>query len=437
MGNFIGSYDNIRKTIRLISLYGCYCRDDFDNVVGVDSKNYSTSLGSRKYDNVFRKARYVVDEKFINENFENNNKYVGLKRDIIENSQNYLFNFYKLKSSKNMMTYFLGIQQILNSSDEFLEIENILNSFSKNFLEDENGSTLRRRLDDLEDDGIILKIEENNKYKYKISPDFFEDFSVEEIIDIFYAVQFYSNIGLTSVSGYYINSLIKRYLKYNRNFCFEENELFIFRHLAFNKILEDDIICQIISCIKNHKSKKFLYEKKYGKEYEIEIIPLNIITEYSYGRQYVFAINCFNNKVKLYRLDKIYNISDKKIKNKVEIHNQNKIDTNEICCNKYLENSWCTSMKHDLIDVEIDFLFNEDKESYILERLKREGKWGDIIKIEQNHYLYKIKVSDPVELKPWIRSFAGFAKVRKSEKHNLYEVIQEEWRESLEKYGAI
>ena len=99
--------------------------------------------------------------------------------------------------------------------------------------------------------------------------------------------------------------------------------------------------------------------------------------------------------------------------------------------------AWCISLKKGLVDVEIDFLFDENEESYILDRLKRERKWGDIVKIEQNHYLYKIKVSDPVELKPWIRSFAGFAKVRKSENHNLYEVLQNEWRESLKNYGVI
>lgn len=433
--NNIGFYDNIRKTIRLISLYGCYCRDDFEKILNVNSNNNSIRLSGRKYDDEFRRIRYVVSEKFINENFKNNNKYVSLKYDMIENSKNYLFNFYELKSPKNTIKYFLVIQQILNSTNDSLSINDILDNFSEKFLYDVSESTLKRMIKYLVDQGLLVKVDKKNRYK--ISTDFFEDFTVDEIIDIFYAVQFYSNIGLISVPGYYVKNIIKRYLKYNRGFHFEEKELFIFRHLAFHKILEDEIICEIINCIKQHYSKKFIYEKKYGKESQIEIIPLNIITEYYYGRQYVFGINCFDKKVNLYRLDKIYECS-KENKSDVKVYDQNEVYIEKNYYDKYFKNSWCTSLKGDeLINVEIDFLFDEIKESYILERLKREGKWGDIIKIEQNHYLYKIQVSDPIELKPWIRSFAGFVKVRSSNKHDLDEGIQKEWRESLEKYGVI
>ena len=50
---------------------------------------------------------------------------------------------------------------------------------------------------------------------------------------------------------------------------------------------------------------------------------------------------------------------------------------------------------------------DEDKEPYVLNRLYREGKGGEIIKIREHEYLYTGAFFDTNELLSWVKSFTG------------------------------
>ena len=50
---------------------------------------------------------------------------------------------------------------------------------------------------------------------------------------------------------------------------------------------------------------------------------------------------------------------------------------------------------------------DEEKEDFILERLKREGKGGIITHIAPNTYTFEKEVFDSNEMLPWIRTFTG------------------------------
>ena len=102
----------------------------------------------------------------------------------------------------------------------------------------------------------------------------------------------------------------------------------------------------------------------------------------------------------------------------------------KLCCTSNL------STKDDTL-VKIEFKFDEQEEYYILNRIKREGQNGKITKLEQGRYLFEIKVKDPQEMIPWIRSFGERAKVIESGHFEIEERIVSDWRELLDKYGAI
>lgn len=430
--NFIKSYDTIRKVLRYMYLYGCYSREDFEEVTGIKQTESKNSISGRKYDNERRRIMYSINEKFLNENFVRNTKYIGFKYDMFKNSQNYLFDSYKIKAfSANDINYFFLIQQILQLNPNGLSITEIMDFLSELIPQDIDISTIRRKINGMITHGLIISKNERNKKKFIIIEDFLKDFTTEEVVAIFYSIQFYCNIALVSVPGYYFKETIKNYLKYERDCSFEENEIFMFKHFAFNRMIEDDIVFNIISCIMQNKKMKFSYEKTNKKAIKVTIIPLKIITEYYYGRQYVFGIDSLDNKAKIYRIDKIDGFS-------VDGDFEEKANTSEY--DKYLQNSWCAVLLNSdrkLIEVEVDFIFDELKEQYVLKRLLRERKWGEVVKIEENHYLYRVKVTDPNELKPWLRSYAGFAKIRKSESHDLYETIKNDWKEALQRYGVV
>ncbi len=418
--NFIKSYDTIRNVLRNLYIYGCYSRDDFQDM----------AISGRKYDNERRRILYFIEQEFINENFISNTKYIGFKYDMFRTSQNFLVNSYLIKTfSVNDINYFFLIQQILNDKQTELNINEIIGNISEVLPKDtDESSTIKRKINSMVKHGLIVEKKIKNKKVYSIAEDFFKEFTTAEIVKIFYAVQFYCNLALISVPGYYLKDTIKNYLKYERNYDFNEKEIYMFKHHLLNRIIDDDIVTCILNCIINNKKVKIYYNNK--AEAKVSV-PLRIITEYYYGRQYLLSIDLVSEKLSLYRLDKIDKLcEDEKLEARVSVE----------MYNKYIENSWCATLfneNNDLTEVEIDFFIDENKEDFILQRLSKEGKWGEIKKVEEGRYLYKIKVTDAKELIPWIRSFSGFAKVRKSEKHNLHEIIENDWKETLKNYGAI
>lgn len=52
-------------------------------------------------------------------------------------------------------------------------------------------------------------------------------------------------------------------------------------------------------------------------------------------------------------------------------------------------------------------LYISPKEQYIINRIQREGRNGELTQIDENTYKYEIEVFDTMEMLPWIRTFIG------------------------------
>ena len=58
-------------------------------------------------------------------------------------------------------------------------------------------------------------------------------------------------------------------------------------------------------------------------------------------------------------------------------------------------------------EVCIKLYIDEEKEPYILNRLYREGRGGEIMKIRENQFLYTGTFFDTNEMLSWIKTFTG------------------------------
>ena len=63
--------------------------------------------------------------------------------------------------------------------------------------------------------------------------------------------------------------------------------------------------------------------------------------------------------------------------------------------------------QHDLKHVRMVLHIDELQEKYVIERLRREGKHGEVKKIAENTFEYTIDVPDTMEMVPWLRTFIG------------------------------
>ncbi len=421
--NYIKHYDTIRGILRDFYIYGCYSREDFNK----------KSISGRKYDNERRRILYCLKSEYIDEsNYNGNSKYIRLVYDMYNCTQNFLAKSFFIKSfKKNDVVLFFIIQQILNNKDSSLSIQEIMEEISLELpenIEEFNESTVRRKLVQLRNEGLLDISEENNKKLYKIGEDLFVNFSNEEVIDLLNAVRFYNNVSQISLPGHYLEKTVKDYLKYERKIEAQDYDIFMFKHNHLQKIIDDEVTTIILICINEERKVKFSYKNVKASQ---EVIPLKIIFEQRYGRQYLFSINEELNTPILFRIDRITDIYKGEKTGKTYRYSDYE---------EYLNNSWCATLlnkEQGLIKVEVEFTIDEKRENYIIKRLEKEKRWGTIEKMDNGKYLYSIDVTDPLELVLWLRSFTGYIEIRSSNKHNLQERLTDECKEALKNYGVI
>ena len=58
-------------------------------------------------------------------------------------------------------------------------------------------------------------------------------------------------------------------------------------------------------------------------------------------------------------------------------------------------------------ELHMELYIHEPKESYVLDRLSREGRGGQIKKIGRNRYLYSGYFYDTNEMLSWVKTFTG------------------------------
>ena len=204
--------------------------------------------------------------------------------------------------------------------------------------------------------------------------------------------------------------VLNDYLLGEKDYKYDFESTFSFKQNFLSRILDDEVINIICESIKENKTVKFIYKGK-----NIEVIPKKIISEYTYGRQYLLAKDLKYNNYSKYRIDRI---SSCKVGKKVQ-----NIDEK-------------LQKEGKKVKVEIDFYIDENKEDYLIRRIEKEGN-GEFEKLEQNHFLYKEEVEDYMTFLPWIRSFGTIAKVRENDNHNLRKKLQDEYEELLKLYGEI
>ncbi|WZL71695.1 WYL domain-containing protein [Clostridiaceae bacterium 35-E11] len=424
--NFIKHYDTIRDVLRNFYLYGCYSRNDFDQ----------KKISRRKYDNEKRRIMNYMNGKYVKQHTEGHTKYISLNYDMFTCTENFLsYSFLTRSFNWNDIVLYFLIQQMLSEKEQSMTIEELMDAcIAKLSNEAENFqsfeiSTLRRKVKQMSSENLLELEIDKNKKRYRISNDFFSCLTNEEIVLLLEAVTFFSNTAAICVPGVYLSDTIKNYLKYERGIDIDPCDSIMYKHTHLQSILDDEITWIIINCISSNQKIRF----KYGaNDVQKHVIPLKMIQDIQYGRQYLYGLDMISNQFSLFRIDRIHNARQ----DHQEKPRDNKYQTYE----KATYKSWCATLfdkSQGLTAVEVEIHLDENIYGYILDRFRREGKWGTLTKLKKNRYLYRIEVTDPNEMIPWLRTFAGFIKIRESNSHNISEKLDTDWKEALKKYGLV
>ena len=343
-----------------------------------------------------------------------------------DSEKNYLAGTFRNKSftALDLMSYFF-VQQLLGETKEMTaaEILEVLPNFNTTVVFTKDN--LRVKLDELVAKGYVKIRKEGRIVFYSLMEDIWEKFSDEELYDISLFLKFVKNVSPLEVPYYFLEEKLHLYMKCERHLEMNNERVFAFKHNHFFDSLDNDVLLDVLrGCKKEHS----LNVQMLGQE-QIEIYPIIVIHDSTYGRQYLYCYDITNCKQRVIRIDKISSVNQSRT-------TFDKSIVDEMMT--FIKDCWCTSgINEDLKELIVEFRFDEEKESYILRRIECEGHGGVITKKSDGIYEYKIKVRDPDEMIPWIRSFGERAKVISSEGRNTLETIANDWKKAVKNYESI
>lgn len=437
---FVGEYSTLREVLRQIFVYGCYNRT---------AGSSDLSISARKYDSEIKRLRCFWSDK-TNRGANAKNYLNRFLFDGYKDEENYLWRSYCTKAFSpqlfNLNIFFLAILR----EEEFKSIYDIYGDMDDTCLfdtdidleypilfDDESVSTLqseptkkffaykkvtyqmlRRCLDDMTTMGIVERrnSKDEEHIQYRLSKDILSELEAEELNRLYQLLELWRDISPLPSLGYNVQRLVAGEIESCRGDELPTKKFFKAEDIFLQTILNDEIFYQLTVAIEN---KQFVSIDFINESFK-KVVPLKIISDYLYGRQYIFGV-IKNGRPFIRRIDLIKNLSLLEEKFNLKDYED---------CPKFLSKIWCASIPPSLqaltksIEVKIDFRISKKSELHIFERLKAEKSFGSVKEISNRHVFFSIKVLDPYELIPWIRSFGKYAQVSPSNKHDLANKLQ-------------
>lgn len=415
----IRDYENIRRILREIYIYGCFTKDDYIEM----------GFSSRKVDKEQQRISAYLPNKFIKKRRFNKKVIQYCRYNISDSTKNYLAETYRNKSFTmlDLLSYFY-ILQILGDGQE-RTLQEILEEMPFNNAEVEfTKDNLRVKLDELLENQFLQIQRSDRNVRYQVAEDIWEGFSNEELLELLTYLEFIKNVSPVEMPYYFLQRRLKLYLFSERKIEADSKSPFQFKHNHIFNSLDNNILIECLSAIQAKSS--LIIEKDGGKE-AITALPIKVIHDSTYGRQYLMFYNVGRQMVNGIRIDHIKKVQAGEPLTKEEL---DMVEVNrgfdDFCWN-------LSGINKDPQEIIVRFYFDEKKEAFILNRLTREGHNGIISRPEAGVYEYRISLRDPKEIIPWVRSFGERAQVISSGDFEIEKTIKADWEKAVNKYESL
>ena len=365
-----------------------YVRDFF--VYGFKTRNEFKHKSPRTYDNERRRLESWL-HPFVHKDHLSNGANISLAIDSNLLDTNPLFRVWKTKSftDNDIMLHFFILDLLQDGSKLTAEeiTDHLLSEYEAFF----DIQTVRRKCNTYEKEGLLQKQKTGKTVVYSL------DHSLalwlksnDNILDALTFFQLAGNLGIIG------NELIEQF-DY-------QNQIFRVKHSFFVHTLEDEILLDLLDTIHQQKSATLeIKSSKRGIINTTNCVPLQIFISTRSGRRFLCAYVDKSKRFTCFRLDTIKRVIPLE---KIQVYEelQTKLNRNR---GQLWGVSFQGQERHHLDKLTMTIQVLEPEESYIVDRLKREGRGGTVTKTAPNIYQYEIEVFDCNEMLPWIRTFIG------------------------------
>lgn len=433
----IKNFDNIRGYMRDFFLYGFKTREEYDR------------KSARSYDNERRRIQsYLGSLISFRQTPSGKNAFISLEGRSV--THNPLYQAFKAKSftNKDITLHFLLLDILSGNSYSLKDILRImdteyLTAFQNPISFDE--STLRKKLKEYEELGIVVSEKSGKTVTYRLSED---EICLAEYKE---AIRFFTEENPLGVIGSYLEDRMQaaeevrlpgkndengKCLPDKRNEnrthlpgksdCTEEYLTFK-NHYIMNAY--DAEITELI--LQGIHEKRLLEITSFSRGdagvKQQTVIPYKLYVSTQGGRNYLFCMDANNLRPYSLRVDYIQ-------KGKV----------GKVCadydrllkvCERAGEHMWGVSCaKYRRYEhIEMDIFAGAD-EPFIVRRLEREKRCGTVSKVDAETYRFSADVLDAYEMMPWIRTFFGRIKAIRCDNEDVKNQLKIDMVKMLKQY---
>jgi hypothetical protein len=373
----IKNFDKIRDYMRDFYVYGFKSREDFNQ------------KSSRTYDNEKRRIESYLG-KFIRWDTSKAGKCVFISIDSSKISQNPLYAAWKSKSftTNDIILHFYLLDTL--KTDSCLSINELTNSICEQSGMCFDTQTVRIKVNEYVNEGIVTTTKHGKALLYNLSDMNLKNIGAdyEDMLDV---VKYYQEAAPFGVVG--------SFLLDNEQ---QKNDIFSFKHHFIVHTLEDKILLELLSAMKDKRKVHFVNQsKRLDRIVKQKGVPLKIFVSSQSGRRYVTFYNERRNRFINYRLDYIKSIEALEECDDYDLIKE-KLEGN---LNKCWGVSFGGGFRGEKISIKL--YIDEEKEAFIINRLKREGRDGAIERVDKDIYSYSTEIFDTNEIMFWVKSFTG------------------------------
>ncbi|MCI9337218.1 MAG: WYL domain-containing protein [Lachnospiraceae bacterium] len=305
---------------------------------------------------------------------------------------------------------------------------------------------IRARIAELTSLGILA---ESGDGRYLLSSDIFAKIEADELSDVQLMTQFFYNCSFLTVPGFYLSSTIGQYSQAvyaKETDCFfnkQENPVFFYKNHRLQSVIDDDVTWTILTAIHSASVIHYSYRTKNGELLQYDMLPMKVVIDRQYGRQYFFGYNYNSRKFYMPRISSIAAIRIDPAFDKArryEFLHSPEADIHAVYGRLYqehIENVWNIALGDTVSKVIIHFTFPEREYAKLLNRVKSARHHGTVTERGNGRVDFVVETKNELELVPWIRSYGPYAVVDVQNNPELAAKLKSDWKEALKLYGIV
>ena len=412
----VKNFERIREYMREFYVYGFKSRDEY------------SLKSARSYDNERRRIESWLGD-YMSFRHTDSGKNVFISVDSRDIDSNPLYNALKAKSftDNDIVLFFFVIDLLADGTPRTAAVINdaITDIYLARIKKDAEFdlSTLRKKLKEFEQLGIIKSKKNGNKQEYTCIVDNDSESVLETVL--MPAIEFYSEEAPLGVIGSFIQD---RRTGTHDNSINEETCL-LHKHHYILAAIDSEIMFQLVRALREHRALKLSAVSRRRYDTIRDVCPIKIYASTQQGRYYLLGYNYKHGTFHFVRIDSIRSVEI--------LHVEPNFERYQAMYLEFRKNLWGVSTnRHNDKDHIERAIVGESGEHDILDRLEREKRCGSVLRVNESCWRYTADVYDALEMLPWIRTFTGRISRLVCSNEAVAERFYEELAEMRKMYGG-